>query len=109
MSVRALIDYIIRARQSPVMKSVRASHILVPNQKDAQGIMDRIEKGEDFAALAKRFSKCPSKAKGGDLGWFGKGQMVKPFEDACFNGKTGDVVLVQTEFGYHVIKITGQK
>ena len=70
----------------------------------------RLSKGEDFAALAKRFSKCPSKAKGGDLGWFGKGDMVKPFEDACFAGKTGDVVgPVQTEFGYHVIKITGQK
>ena len=92
-----------------MVKSVRASHILVPNEKDARSIMDRIEKGEDFAALAKRFSKCPSKAKGGDLGWFAKGQMVKPFEDACFNGKTNDVVLVQTEFGYHVIKITGQK
>lgn len=92
-----------------MVKSVRASHILVPNEKDARSIMDRIEKGEDFAALAKRFSKCPSKSKGGDLGWFAKGQMVKPFEDACFNGKTNDVVLVQTEFGYHVIKITGQK
>lgn len=94
----------------PMVKSVRASHILVANQKDAQGIIDRLSKGEDFVALAKRFSKCPSKAKGGDLGWFGKGDMVKPFEDACFAGKTGDVVgPVQTEFGYHVIKITGQK
>lgn len=93
-----------------MVKSVRASHILVGNQKDAQGIIDRLDKGEDFAALAKRFSKCPSKAKGGDLGWFSKGDMVKPFEDACFAGKTGDVVgPVQTEFGYHVIKITGQK
>ena len=107
-----------------MVKSVRASHILVANQKDAQGIidrlsdsavfcldpLDRLSKGEDFAALAKRFSKCPSKAKGGDLGWFGKGDMVKPFEDACFAGKTDDVVgPVQTEFGYHVIKITGQK
>lgn len=92
------------------MKSVRASHILVANEKDAKSIMDRLAKGEDFAALAKRFSKCPSKSKGGDLGWFTKGQMVKEFEDACFNGKTGDVVgPVKTEFGYHVIKITGQK
>lgn len=93
-----------------MVKSVRASHILVANEKDAKSIMDRLAKGEDFAALAKRFSKCPSKSKGGDLGWFTKGQMVKEFEDACFNGKTGDVVgPVKTEFGYHVIKITGQK
>lgn len=93
-----------------MVKSVRASHILVSNEKDAKSIMDRLGKGEDFAALAKRFSKCPSKSKGGDLGWFGRGDMVKPFEDACFNGRTGDVVgPVQTEFGYHVIKITGQK
>lgn len=93
-----------------MVKTVRASHILVANQKDAQSIIDRLAKGEDFAALAKRFSKCPSKAKGGDLGWFARGQMVKPFEDACFAGKEGDVVgPVQTEFGYHVIKITGQK
>lgn len=93
-----------------MVKSVRASHILVANEKDARSIMDRIAKGEDFAALAKRFSKCPSKSKGGDLGWFTKGQMVKEFEDACFSGKTGDVVgPVRTEFGYHVIKITGQK
>ncbi len=92
-----------------MVKTVRASHILVPNEKDANGIMDRVTKGEDFATLAKRFSKCPSKSKGGDLGWFTKGQMVKPFEDACFNGKTGDVSIVQTEFGWHVIKVTGQK
>ncbi len=93
-----------------MVKSVRASHILVPNEKDAAGIIDRLNKGEDFAALAKRFSRCPSKSKGGDLGWFSKGQMVKEFEDACFNGKTGDVIgPVKTEFGYHVIKITGQK
>lgn len=93
-----------------MVKSVRASHILVANEKDARSIMERLDKGEDFAALAKRFSKCPSKSKGGDLGWFAKGQMVKEFEDACFNGKTGDVIgPVRTEFGYHVIKITSQK
>ena len=92
-----------------MVKSVRASHILVSNEKDARSVLARIEKGEDFAALAKRFSKCPSKSKGGDLGWFGRGDMVKPFEDACFNGRTGDVALGQTEFGWHVIKITGQK
>ena len=90
-----------------MVKSVSACHILVGNEKDAQKIMDRIAKGED---LAKRFSKCPSKSKGGNLGWFGKGDMVPEFEKACFEGKTGDVVgPVKTEFGYHIIKITGQK
>ena len=93
-----------------MVKSVSASHILVGSEKDAQKIMDRIAKGEDFAELAKRFSKCPSKSKGGNLGWFDKGQMVPEFEQACFSGKTGDVVgPVKTEFGYHIIKITGQK
>ena len=92
-----------------MVKSVRASHILVPNEKDARSIMDRIEKGEDFAALAKRFSKCPSKAKGGDLGWFAKGQMVKPFEDAAFTYNPGDMTIVQTQFGWHLIYVYGQR
>jgi peptidyl-prolyl cis-trans isomerase C len=92
------------------MKSVNASHILVKNEKDAQSIMTRLEKGESFEDLAKRFSKCPSKSKGGNLGWFGKGDMVPEFETACFNAKKGDIVgPVKTEFGYHIIKINDQK
>ncbi len=98
------------AHEAGMVKSVSACHILVGNEKDAQKIMERLAKGEDFAELAKRFSKCPSKSKGGNLGWFGKGDMVPEFEQACFNGKTGDVVgPVKTDFGYHIIKITGQK
>ena len=93
-----------------MVKSVSAAHILVGSQKDAESIMVRIQKGEDFAALAKRFSKCPSKSKGGNLGWFGRGDMVKEFEDACFSANKGDVVgPVKTQFGYHVIKIVDQK
>lgn len=65
-----------------MVKQVNAAHILVGSEKDAKNIMARIEKGENFADLAKRFSKCTSKAKGGDLGWFGKGQMVPEFETA---------------------------
>ena len=92
------------------MKSVNASHILVKNEKDANNIKARLEKGESFEALAKRFSKCPSGSKGGNLGWFGRGDMVPEFEDACFNGKKGDIVgPVKTEFGYHIIKINDQK
>ena len=63
---------------------VRASHILVTKEDDANRIRKRIADGEDFAAVAKRFSSCPSKKNGGDLGWFGKGQMVPEFETAAF-------------------------
>jgi len=93
-----------------MVKSVNASHILVSNARDAEGIMIRLSKGEDFASLAKRFSKCPSKSKGGNLGWFGIGEMVPEFEKACFEGQKGQVVgPVKTEFGYHIIMINDQK
>ena len=93
-----------------MVKSVNAAHILVNKEEDAKKIMDRLRKGEDFEALAKRFSKCPSGKKGGNLGWFGKGDMVKEFDEVCFNGKKGDVIgPVKTEFGYHVILIKDQK
>ena len=91
------------------VKSVNASHILLNKEKDADNILARLEKGESFEDLAKRFSKCPSKSKGGSLGWFKKGEMVPEFEKACFEGKKGDIVKVKTEFGYHVIKIIDQK
>jgi len=85
---------------------VHAAHILVKEQSTAQELMARIKSGESFEAIAKQYSQCPSKSKGGDLGYFGKGQMVKKFEDAAFAGKKGEVVgPVKTEFGYHLIKI----
>ena len=91
-------------------KQVRASHILVANEDDANKILGRINKGEDFGELAQRFSKCPSGKKGGDLGWFGKGQMVREFEDAAFAGAKGAVVgPVKTQFGYHLIKVVDQR
>jgi peptidyl-prolyl cis-trans isomerase C len=91
-------------------KTVNAAHILVNSEKDAQNILARLEKGESFEALAKRFSKCPSKSKGGNLGWFGKGDMVPEFEKACFEGKKGDIVgPIKTQFGYHIIMINDQK
>ena len=72
--------------------------------------MKRIADGEDFAAVAKRFSGCPSGKNGGDLGWFGKGQMVPEFEAAAFAAEKGAVIgPVKTQFGYHVIKVTGAK
>jgi peptidyl-prolyl cis-trans isomerase C len=85
---------------------VHAAHILVKDQNKAYELLARIKSGESFEAIAKQYSTCPSKSKGGDLGTFGRGQMVKKFEDAAFNGKKGEVVgPVKTEFGYHLIKI----
>ena len=92
------------------IKSVRASHILVSNARDAEGIVIRLSKGEDFAELAKRFSKCPSKSKGGDLGWFGKGDMVPEFDQAAFSAEKGKVVgPIRTQFGFHLLIVTDQK
>jgi len=86
---------------------VRASHILVETEDKAQGLLDIIKKGADFAQLAKQFSKCPSGQNGGDLGMFGRGQMVPVFETAAFNSQVGTIVgPVQTQFGYHLIKRT---
>jgi peptidyl-prolyl cis-trans isomerase C len=89
---------------------IRASHILVSNEDDANKILKRIKDGEDFAAVAKRFSSCPSRKNGGDLGWFGKGQMVPEFEQAAFAADQGAVIgPVKTQFGFHVIKVTSKK
>lgn len=93
----------------------KASHILIrfgDNKEaalaEANKIYDRIIKGEDFAAVAKVVSQDPSNApNGGDLGWFGKNQMVKEFEAAVFNGKIGVVQKpIETQFGFHIVKVT---
>lgn len=84
----------------------RARHILVDTEGEAKDILNRLNAGEDFAALAKEKSKCPSKEKGGDLGLVSKGQMVPEFDNAALTlepGKTSDVV--KTQFGYHVIRL----
>jgi peptidyl-prolyl cis-trans isomerase C len=89
---------------------VRASHILVKTEDDANRILKRLSDGEEFQKVARRFSSCPSGKNGGDLGWFGKGQMVPEFEDAAFAADAGKVVgPVKTQFGYHVIRVTGKK
>ncbi len=88
----------------------RASHILVKTEQQAQQIMKRLTDGEEFAAVARRFSSCPSGKNGGDLGWFGKGMMVPEFEKIAFDEEVGKVVgPIKTQFGYHVIKVTGKK
>jgi peptidyl-prolyl cis-trans isomerase C len=93
-----------------MVTQARASHILVKTEQQAQQIMKRLADGEEFAAVSKRFSGCPSGKNGGDLGWFGKGQMVPEFEKVAFEEEVGKVVgPVKTQFGFHVIKVTGKK
>lgn len=93
-----------------MVKQVHAAHILVNREDKAKELLAKINAGESFGDLAKKFSECPSGRKGGDLGWFGRGQMVKEFENAAFEGRTGSVVgPVKTQFGYHLIKILEQK
>jgi peptidyl-prolyl cis-trans isomerase C len=85
-------------------EQVRAKHILVETLAQAMDIHERIKAGGDFGIEAQNNSRCPSKVNGGDLGFFGRGQMVKPFEDATFGLEVGSLSLpVQTQFGYHLI------
>ena len=88
-------------------ETVNAKHILTDSEEKCHDILEEIVKGEKtFEDAAKEFSTCPSKERGGDLGEFGKGQMVKEFEDAAFSAEIGHVVgPVKTQFGYHLIKV----
>jgi peptidyl-prolyl cis-trans isomerase C len=89
---------------------IKCSHILVKKQSEAILILERLKKGESFTNLAKEQSIDKGSAKkGGDLGLFGRGMMVKPFEEAAFKLNKGEMTLepVKTEFGYHIIKRAG--
>jgi len=89
---------------------IKASHILVDTKIEADAIQKRLNEGETFESLAKKYSKCPSSAQGGDLGYFSKGTMVKPFEDVAFSLPVGTVSEpVKTQFGWHLIKIYDRK
>jgi peptidyl-prolyl cis-trans isomerase C len=89
----------------------KASHILVRDRALAQDLLRQIKQnGGRFESLAQQHSTCPSRSKGGDLGWFGPGQMVAPFEQAVKRLSPGSVSdVVQTQFGYHIIKVTGRR
>eukprot|EP00903_Cladosiphon_okamuranus_P018810 g17302.t1 len=83
----------------------RAAHVLCADEEAAEAALDRIKAGEQFGDVAAEMSSCPSKDKGGDLGWFKKGQMVAEFEAACFENDPGTIVKVQTQFGWHVVAL----
>ena len=118
--MKAFYDQNTNLFQTP--EQVQASHILIKvapeadedqkkaAQKKIKDLQKKVKAGEDFAELAKTHSEGPSSARGGDLGYFGRGQMVKSFEDAAFalkKDETSDVV--ETRFGYHLIKLTGHR
>ena len=103
-------------------EQVKARHILIKVQADApddqkaearkkiEAVQEKVKKGEDFATLAKTYSEGPSGPSGGDLGYFRRGQMVKPFEDAAFSLKPNETSeIVETRFGYHLIKVDDKK
>jgi peptidyl-prolyl cis-trans isomerase C len=93
-----------------LVDKIKCSHILVKKQSEAIAILERLRKGESFANLAKELSIDKGSAKrGGDLGLFGKGMTVRPFEEAAFKLKKGEMTPepVKTEFGYHIIKRAG--
>jgi peptidyl-prolyl cis-trans isomerase C len=105
-----------------VPEQVQASHILIKLEpgadeaakaearKKIEEIQQKLKEGEDFAALAKDNSACPSSARGGDLGYFGRGQMVPAFEEAAFSLQSGETSeIVETQFGYHLIRVTGRE
>ena len=103
-------------------EQVKASHILIKVEKGAdkatkekalekiKDVEKKLKEGKDFAVLAKEFSEGPSNVKGGELGYFGRKQMVKPFEEVAFKMKSGEISgIVETVFGYHIIKVTDRK
>lgn len=108
--VRAYYDTHENEFSTPEM--VKVSHILLPTMEEAKKVKERLKKGEDFAKLAKEVSTDPgTKDRGGDLGYFSRGKMVKPFEDAAFSlKKKGEISdIVQTQFGFHIIKLEDRK
>ncbi len=90
-------------------KKAAARHILVDSEKKCNELKQQIEKGADFAALAKQHSSCPSGRSGGDLGTFGPGQMVPEFDKVVFSAPIGKVQgPVKTQFGYHLLEVTSR-
>ena len=101
--------YEARANQLTVGEQRRASHILVKTREEADKLFAELKKNPgQFPALAKKNSQDPGSAeKGGDLGWFGRGMMVKPFEEAAFKLGQNEMQVVESEFGFHVLRLTG--
>ena len=88
-----------------MVNEVHCAHILVKTESEATKVAERLKNGEKFANVAQEVSLCPSGKRGGDLGTFSRGKMVKEFEQTAFNLKKGEVSpIVKTQFGYHIIR-----
>lgn len=88
-----------------MVDKVHCAHILVKSESEAKAVLNRLKKGEKFGNVARAVSRCPSGKKGGDLGTFTRGKMVKEFEKAAFALQKGQISeIVKTQFGYHIIK-----
>lgn len=91
------------------MAKARARHILVSSREECDNLKKQIEAGADFEELARKYSNCPSGQRGGDLGEFGPGQMVKEFDTVVFSEEVGETHgPVQTQFGFHLIQIVSR-
>lgn len=92
------------------MTEVRASHLLVQTEDEAKSLREEIVNGKKFEDVAAEVSLCPSGANGGDLGFFGKGMMVKEFEDAAFSMSVGELSQpIKTQFGWHLLTVTDKR
>lgn len=89
------------------MPAANARHILVDTEAECLKLKAEIEAGADFAEVARANSSCPSRMRGGDLGTFAPGMMVREFDEAAFQGEVGKVLgPIRTEFGYHLLEVT---
>ena len=91
------------------MPTATARHILVATEQEVDNLINHLNTGKSFEELARMYSKCPSKAKGGDLGEFGPGQMVREFNDVCFgDSELNESLKVKTQFGWHLVQVTSR-
>lgn len=105
-----LDEDLLKGITAPTQEQVWARHILVEDLETAEDLLEQLNDGADFGDLAREFSTGPSGVNGGDLGWFGRGQMVAEFEEAAFSGDVGEIVgPVETQFGFHLIQIVGKQ
>ena len=89
-----------------MVNKVSASHILVKGEGEAYVILKQLREGKNFEEIAREKSICPSRKRGGNLGWFRRGQMVKEFENAAFSARKGQLVgPIKTQFGWHMIRV----